>query len=220
MKPKQRLKEMQASLYEIITGQTNYSWVNDQKDGAVIETQVGHMNIFLHYNRKGVGSLKHQIDASLFNMQNTSNLFYGDGENFLCSENNKLLANINYKGARNYLARKEQFMLEMQRRAKTKKEEIEFDTNLAVGRFPKLHSSDYLSYIIAQEFGGGIRTYAMRPVFQRYPRIMPEDPRYDFVKEGFAKTKFISQQVSPRANQFELVPVKQNGRLFVFAPKK
>jgi hypothetical protein len=227
MKPKQRLEEMQASLYEIITNQTDYSWIVDEKDGATIETPRGLTKIFLHYKRDGLvskvnheGSLEYQEQSRLNNLQNTSNLFYADGENFLCSEDNKLLTNANYKGARNYLSKKEQFVLNSQKKLLPKKEIIEFEKNLVVGRFPKLSPADYLSYIVAQEFGGGIRTYSMCPVFLRYPWITSENRLYNLVEEGFAKTRFISRQVSPRVEQFELIPVKPEGKLFVFAPRK
>ena len=193
MKPKQRLKEMQASLYDIITNQTNYSWTADEKDGAIIETPLGQTKIFLHYRRDGLNTLKHQVDMNLFNMQNTSNLFYGDGENFLCSEKNVLLENTRYKGTRNYLSRKEQFILKSQKDAQTEKERLAAKTNLVVGRYSKLSPADYLSYIVAQEFDGGIRTYAMRPILLKYGWITPENPKYNFVKEGFAETRFISQ---------------------------
>ncbi len=225
MKPKEKLAEMKKTLYEVTELDTPYNWVGDEKDSVTIDTPFGETDILLHYDRNKITSkkkhnesLKHKLNGRFNAKRNVANLFYGDGETFLQNEGNRLLE-LGWPQARAKWSGKEIFILDNQRSMKTLGEKLAFKKNLSMGQFPPAHLADTLSYIIPREFGGNMKTYAMQPELQNYRSILPGDRRYDFVGEGFSKTKGIARQVAPSKTSFELLPLKKGGRLMVFRPR-
>ena len=224
MKPLERLDEMKEIFLRQLSDNPKYELLRDEKDTLVLDSNLGEINLFMHYKREGLNSgvnhencLSHKIHQKLYNHENIANIFYGDGQVFFSGAKNYVFSNRK-NHAKIRLHQKEMFALDLQQRTKTETERLAFENNVVHGQFPPQHPADSLTYIIPKELGEDLRIYTLTPVLLRYPNITPESKIYDFVNEKFAKEKTLAKPIAPTKNSFELVPLKKGGRVLVFRP--
>ncbi len=229
MKPKERLNEMLGNFYDFLNSSNDLTLKSLGKNCVTLEFPRGEVDVFLHYERKGIksrkrttkeNSLSHQINQKLYSGRNVANIFYGDGVNFLIGERIWPLNSSVCLDGRVTLTSKEKFLLELQKERKTEKERIYFEQQKLKGQNVHNHPADVLTYITSQEFGGELRSYRMQPIFLRYKNLNQEDKKTPFLNERLALTKMLARRAIPSQKEFEFVPIKQNGRLFVLQPKE